>query len=333
MRRSLLFSIAIPVYNGLEDFKECLSSIYENPPSCKFEVIVVDDGSSEEIAAFVQEDYPQINLIVNETNMGLSPSTNRAVKVAKGKYFLRLDADTIVRAEAFNILVKFMEERPRVGVAGPRLVHLNGMVQKSVSFRWPTPGFVFNEFNFVIGKIAALAFSLFSFLGASKKNSLESRKVAHITGAAMLIRKEAIVQAGKMDPEVKFFRDETDWQYRIAKQNWEIWYVPEAIIVHKGGHSAEGKYIFAKETNLKSLWRFNQKHFPGRFYQLRFWLAVVSGSLLSFLLGFLMIPLSIFQKKVRTVCHKTISGFGFVLTWHIKNFRTLVMGTNFPHFK
>ncbi|MBU0708463.1 glycosyltransferase family 2 protein [Patescibacteria group bacterium] len=317
-----MLSIGIATLNDESgDLKECLKSILFVDQGIPFEVIVVDDGSTDGIGGFIRNHYPQIKLLVNKENMGLAFSINRAFEASSGGYFFRLDADTVVKPGALKKLVEFLEAHPHVGVVGPKLLSAEGKFQQSAFMKWPTPWVVFNEFNFVVNKLWNRDHPYFR---DDPYYSPQPRRVGHITGAAMMMRRTAIDNAGIMDPQIALFRDETDWLYRITQSGWEVWYLPEAEVIHKGGHTAGKKYVFAKDRNLRSFWRFNRKHFPGFVNQFKFWLAVMMGSLISFTLGIILFIPCLPIKRYREISLRIIGNFYFVLVWNLKNFKKIL---------
>lgn len=315
-------SIAVPVYNGLEDLKKCLASIYDSYQEVVFEVIVVDDGSTDGSASYVRDNYPQVQLIINQQNLGLSRSTNRAIALSSGKYFLRMDADAQVTDGALDVLHTFMEDHPQVGAAGPQLLFPDGRFQRSYFLHWPTPGRVFIEFCFAFNRIME---RLKVGGGQSGESGINSpQEVGHVIGAAMIIRREAIDKVGMMDAQIPFFRDETDLQYRIYQAGWQIWYVPTAVFYHRGGQSSGARYIFARSTNLVSFWNYNRKHYPRLLDQVRFFLAVLAGTSISLVVGLVLLPLP--SSEARQAGRKIMRDFSFILNWHVQRAGRIMLG-------
>ncbi len=319
--KNLELSVALPVYRGWEEAEQCLRSLEAAEKPGPMEIIVVDDASGDHGAKKIGQLFPAVKILVNEKNLGLSGSINRALKVARGKYFLRLDADTEVEAQALVQLWQFMENHPQVGVVGPRLIFPDGREQPSFFLHWPSPRIVARDFNFVLMRLK----ERFSSLRPSNLPQ-EPFPVAHLLGAALFLRKKAIASVGEMDPAIPFFRDETDWQYRFHQQGWEIWYHPQAVIKHRGGQSSGQKYyIFAHPRNWSSFWRFNRKHYPGAVSELQFRLAILSGSLLSWLGGILIysgrfcpfLPPR-YRQRCTEVGGRILRSFSRVIFWTIK---------------
>jgi hypothetical protein len=193
-----------------------------------------------------------VHLIANEENVGFAAANNQGMKAAAEKeprYFFLLNPDTVVRPDAIKQLVKFLDARPNVGMAGARLVYGNGRFQHSAFY---FPG------------ITQLAFDLFPMpdrLYESRWNGrykpsqfrLGSKPVAidHPLGASMMVRASVAEATGGFDESYHMYCEEIDWSWRIQQGGWDVYAVPAAEIVHYGGESS--KQIPAR--TVVNLWR------------------------------------------------------------------------------
>src|SRR3989304_3394871 len=128
-------SIIIISFNTKKITAGCVNSIIKSKPKVQYEIIVVDNGSSDESVA-VLEKLP-VRLVKNSTNVGFAKANNQGIKIAKGKYILLLNSDTKVKNEAIDRLYNFANERSDTGVVGPRLLNSDATSQGSV-FKLPT---------------------------------------------------------------------------------------------------------------------------------------------------------------------------------------------------
>ncbi len=135
-------SIIIVNWNTKEMLKNCLSSIYENPPKCSFEVIVIDNASSDGSQQMVKTHFPMAILIENEANVGYSRANNIGFKNSRGKYLLFLNSDTVVLRGTFDKALEFMKNNLEAGVLGCKTMNPNGTIQYS-AFNFPSPVRVF----------------------------------------------------------------------------------------------------------------------------------------------------------------------------------------------
>ncbi|MBI5957016.1 MAG: glycosyltransferase family 2 protein [Chloroflexi bacterium] len=231
-------SVVIVSYNTRELLRDCLRSVFRSEDGggsaerrgsthWPFEVWVVDNASTDGSAEMVRQEFPQAKLIANGENRGFAAASNQAIEQCSGRYVLLLNPDTIVLDDALGSLVRFMDAHPRVGVAGARLVNRDGSFQHS-AFRFPT-----------------LWMSLFDFYSPNHRitnSRLNGRypvrdydhpfPIDHPLGACLMVRRETIQQVGLLDERFFMYCEEVDWCLRIKRAGWEIYYVPEARVVH-----------------------------------------------------------------------------------------------------
>src|SRR5271165_3533693 len=128
----MTLSIVISCYNTREVLADCLRSIYRSPPSESYEIIVVDDASTDGTGEMVREDFPEVRLLRNEINRHYAFSNNLALKHVRGQYVLLLNNDTIVLPRALDDMIVFLQEHPDAGAVGCRLLNEDGSIQWSV---------------------------------------------------------------------------------------------------------------------------------------------------------------------------------------------------------
>jgi len=217
-------SIIIVSWNTSGLLRQCLKSIYETSCRFSFEVIVVDNGSSDDSVNMVEECFPEVILLKNGKNLGFAFANNQGLATGQGRYFMLLNSDTIVLPGAVDALIEAANRYPEVGVIGPKLLNLNGTLQKS----WSSfPSFLSELVgrNFRIRRPVPDVPNMYD--------------VDWIMGACMLVRSETIWAIGKMDEDYFFYSEETDWCFRIKKGSWKVWYFAGAEIYHIGGGSTD----------------------------------------------------------------------------------------------
>jgi N-acetylglucosaminyl-diphospho-decaprenol L-rhamnosyltransferase len=251
-------AVIIVSWNVRDYLVNCLRSVCKEGQrsGLNIETWVVDNASTDGTVAYLQSLFSQINLITNEENIGFAAANNQGMKAAAEKelrYFFLLNPDTIVREGAIAQLVKFLDKRPNVGMAGTRLVYGDGRFQHS-AFSFPG--------------ITQLAFDLFPMpdrLYESRWNGrykpsqfrLNSKPLAidHPLGASMMVRASVAEATGGFDESYHMYCEEIDWCWRIQQGGWDIYAVPAAEIVHYGGESS--KQIPAR--TVVNLWRSRAK--------------------------------------------------------------------------
>ncbi|MCK4548632.1 MAG: glycosyltransferase [Candidatus Krumholzibacteria bacterium] len=222
-------SIVIVTHNSLSPVEKCLRSLEEHPPGGEYEIIVVDNASSDGTRALISESFPFVRLIANDDNRGYSKGVNQAFLASSGSYFLILNPDIVVRKDSIDALVRFMEENPEAGIAGSKLVFPDGSAQDSCrSFYTIRALFLRRTF---FGKLFPRARALREHL-MSDYDHTKARQVDWIIGACMIVRREAVAEVGLMDERFFLYFEDTDWCYRMKQHGRQVWYVPDSVMVH-----------------------------------------------------------------------------------------------------
>jgi GT2 family glycosyltransferase len=250
-------SIVIVTHNSLSPVEKCLRSLVEHPPGGEYEVIVVDNSSSDGTQAFIRGSFPFVRLIANDDNRGYSKGVNQAFLASSGRYFLILNPDIIVREDSIDALVRFMDEKPEAGVAGSKLVFPDGSVQPSCrSFYTIRALFLRRTF---FGRLFPRAKALRKHL-MSDYDHAEAMAVDWVIGACMIVRREAVGEVGLMDERFFLYFEDTDWCYRMQQHGRQVWYVPGSVMVHTYERSS-AKSMLGKPflMHILSLLRYYEK--------------------------------------------------------------------------
>lgn len=224
-------SIIIVNYNTRELLRECLSSLFEWTSSLLFEVIVVDNDSSDDSERMVREFFPQVNILTAGGNVGFGRANNIGIQIARGRNIFLLNPDTILLNNAVKILCDFLDQHENVAVCGGNLYN---------SARLPTHSFV-RYLPSVFGEIDQLFGYRISRLCYGKNVEFNHGSlpipVGYITGADMMIKKSVLRKIGCFDPDFFMYFEETELTHRIRKAGYKIMSVPKARIVHLEGKS------------------------------------------------------------------------------------------------
>lgn len=237
---SPLISVIVVSWNTRELLQRCLQSIRETIPPLSYEVIVVDNDSSDGSADMVAEQFPEAILIRSDCNLGFSAGNNLGLSRASGRYVLLLNPDAELFSDSVASLIRFAESHPRAGVVGPSIVNPDGSVQKN-GRRFP---FFMRE---VLGITRAykLVWPWFDRRWEYGRDDFsQSCQVDEVCGACMLIRRSAFNEVGLMDERFFMYYEEVDLCRRMRDRGWEVWYCAEAQIKH---HWAQG----AQQVGLK----------------------------------------------------------------------------------
>ena len=240
-------SVVVVAWNALPWLERCLQSVSSH------ETIVVDHGSTDGSVELVRERFPQARLVEQE-NLGMGAGNNAGMRIAHGRYFFLLNPDAWVNGEAVEQLVAFADAHPDAAVVGPRLRNPDGTLQRSVR-GFPTVWRLATEYLF-IRKLAPRS-GVLNPLYAGGFGHDRAREVDWLSGAALLVRREAADVVGLFDEAFFMFSEETDWMYRFRQAGWQVWFYPGAEVVHVGGASHGGR-IYVE--NLRGHLRFLAKH-------------------------------------------------------------------------
>lgn len=226
-------TISIINWNTREFLDQCLSSVFETVRGIDFDVVVVDNASSDGSTDMVREKYPLVRLIENRENVGFARANNQAYDVAAGRLFMLLNSDTICLPDAIGRLVRFMDEHSEAGVVGPLVLNSDRTLQFSWA-RFPT---LWTE---AIGRLDRRIREMADIPDTVEKvKHLGAFTTDWVGGCCLIVRKDAADQVGPMDDSLFMYCEETDWCYRLRRAGWEVWVEPNAEIIHLGGMSSK----------------------------------------------------------------------------------------------
>lgn len=228
-------SVLVANWNGRDVLPACLRSIYEQTHAVTFEVIVVDDASTDNSVEIVQRDFPQVRLIVSPQNLGFVGANNLGVTHATGDFVLLLNSDTELMHDAIGAMVSFMDEHPEAGICGPALTGGDG--QPQVSFGWPP--------SFLQGLVDAFFLNdLLPHAGLPSRGMFPEPGIAkpftvrYISGAALMTRASLVAKLGLFDPLFRAYCEEVDFCRRVRTTTGKkAFFIPTAHIRHYEGKS------------------------------------------------------------------------------------------------
>ncbi len=254
-------SIIIVSWNVKTLLRACLQSLTaacQTAPNLTSEIIVVDSASSDGSPDMVRAEFPQVTLIASDQNLGYAGGNNTGAKNAAGQYLFILNPDTVLQPDALAKLINFMEDHPKTGAVGPKLLWPDGSVQSSRR-RFPTVGSLFWESTLLGQWFPNNRYIQRYHMVDTSPDTLQ--QVDWVVGAAIFIRRAAWEQVGPIDQDFFMYFEETDWCYRCAKAGWDIYYLPTAEITHYEGKSSE-QVVAARTIRFqRSKLRYTQKYF------------------------------------------------------------------------
>lgn len=250
-------SIVIICWNDLEVIDGCLESIFSRTKDLEFEVIVSDNGSTDDSIKHIRRKFPSVHVVENGANLGFARGNNAGINVARGKYTLILNPDTIILDHALEKLVAFAECHPEAGAFGCRVLNPDGSFQTPARPLPSLPGYFAAALH---ARWLARISSVFVsdvYIGWDGTNE---RLIGFQSGCCILINTELLRRLGGFDERFFYHYEESDLCRRIWKAGSKVIFCPEAEIIHLGGQSV-GRFPirFALETQ-RSGYRYFCKH-------------------------------------------------------------------------
>lgn len=236
---NIILSIIIVSYNTKQVTDDCLQSIYNAKWTSPYEIIVVDNNSQDGSVQMIKEKYPQVILIENNENKLFAKANNQGAAIAKGKYLLLLNSDTLVWDDNIQRMVAFFETQPDdIICIGPRILNQDRSLQ---ACGYPTPGSLPALFAqlFKLQRIipARNIEAIFGFKGLPRD---EKREVGWVSGACMMMNSKKYREVGGLNERIEYYGEEPEFGYRTwHKYRYRTIYYPEAEIIHFGGMSSE----------------------------------------------------------------------------------------------
>ena len=247
------FSVITVNYRSWPYALRCIDSLYRTGYE-DFEVVVVnnDQGATPEIP------HP-VRLIRNPENVGFARACNQGVYFSRGENVMFINPDTLVEGDFFESREKFLDENPRAGVAGPRIVGVEGDVQLTAR----------KELGFVSGFLGrtSLLTRLFPQSALVKRLFPAARKltgptaVDWISGTCLTVRRQVLEEIGPMDERFFMYFEDTDLCRRAREAGWLVYYLPQVQILHHTGASSRSRPR-AIWTLHKSAFLYPRKHGP-----------------------------------------------------------------------
>lgn len=291
-------SVIIVNWNTRDILKNCLESVYAQTRPDLIEVIVVDNGSTDNSCQMVRTLFPELTLIENAGNMGFAKANNQAMMAAKGQYLLLLNSDTIILGNAIAKSLAFAEARPDAAVIGCRVLNPDMTPQPSC-FMFPS----------ILNMLISLCclnrlFPRSRFFGREEmtwRSGTDSREVDVVNGCFMLVRRRAVREVGMLDERFFIYAEETDWCYRFREAGWKTIFYPNAEIIHLNGQSSRMVRAEMLVQLRVSILKFIYKHYGWSSYKIASLLSTLFFALRMpvWLVAFVFVPSQKNQAKIK----------------------------------
>lgn len=251
-------SIIIVNYNTKDLLVDCIDSVYRSTEQLDFELLVIDNGSTDRSAAEVKAKFPRVRVVSNEVNRGFAAASNQGLRLMRGEYALLLNPDTQMVHGSLAKMLAYLEDQQRVGIVGCKVLNPNGSLQPS-AFPLPTLKDLF---------LSGLAADWLS-LGRLVRRHCSGHcvpgqmpvQVGWVSGACLMIRRKTIDQIGLLDENFFLFSEDVDWCMLASRKGWTVVYYPHAAVFHYGGQSAQQNLALKISSFYQKRLYFAEKHF------------------------------------------------------------------------
>ncbi|MEM4230341.1 MAG: glycosyltransferase family 2 protein [Candidatus Pacearchaeota archaeon] len=273
-------SIIIVSYNTKEFLKRCLISIKKSDLSSeKYEIIIVDNASSDGTIDEIKKTFPDVFIIKNEYNLGFSKANNIGVKKSRGELLLFLNPDTEVEKDTLSYMVSFMKKHKDAGASTCFVKLPSGRLDEGAHRGFPTP---WNSFCHFTGLSKFFPRSkIFSGYTMGWLDLKTEHEVDAVVGAFMMVRRNAGDQVNWWDEDYFFYGEDLDFCYKLKEKKWKIYFTPQVAVLHhkgiSGGIKKHSKRISTADLQTKIIAtnaRFNamrifyKKHFEDKYPKL-----------------------------------------------------------------
>jgi GT2 family glycosyltransferase len=231
--------ICILTRGSKEKVTACLRSLFEQTPDPQImDIVVVDNDSHDGTVPAIRAQFPTVQLIVNNENLGYSKAVNQGMKMLDARYYVLLNPDTVLLNPAFIRLAQFMDENLHVGICAPKVLNQDGTLQYQSRRGEPRPWNVFAYFlglSKLFPEDPRFSGYLLTHLDNDKVNEVKA-----VSGSCMMIRREVIAQIGYLDERYFAYQEDSDYCLRARQAGWQVCYVPTAAVMHHGGRGGSG---------------------------------------------------------------------------------------------
>jgi N-acetylglucosaminyl-diphospho-decaprenol L-rhamnosyltransferase len=241
-------SIICVNWNSADYLRECIASVYEYTREISFEIIVVDNASSQEGVDTLREQFPEVTIIKSAKNLGFAGANNVGFRHSTGAYVLLLNPDTKLISAAINIMLAHMKSLPDAGIVGCRLLNTDLSVQLTAIQKFPT----------ILNQVLDLEYLQLRWphcplweIAPLFSTDVKLLKVEVISGACMLLRRQVFEQVGMFSEDYFMYAEDIDLNYKVKSAGFTNYYVGEAAMIHHGSKSSSRQEISFWATIMK----------------------------------------------------------------------------------
>ena len=263
--------IVIVSYNVRSLLTKCIDSVHLALRGLSGDIVVVDNCSKDDTVEYLQKHYPDVQLIVNQDNVGFAKANNQAIRQTSSEYVLLLNPDTVVYEPTIRGCIDFMDAHPEAGGAGVRMLNREGTPAPESRRAIPTPW---------VAMLKMLGFTRRYYMSDLPWD--QPSQIEVISGAYCMLRRQALDQVGLLDEDFFMYGEDIDLSYRLIKGGWQNWYLPYDIIHYKGESTQKTSFRYV-HVFYQAMLIFFRKHYShlSFFFSLPIQVAIYSRAFLA----------------------------------------------------
>jgi GT2 family glycosyltransferase len=253
-----MLDIVVVNYNSTDYLLGCLKSIYDSMNGIPANVLVQDNGSEDNVDR-VHQEFPRVSLSKSSNNMGFAKAVNNGLEQGAAPYVVIINPDTVVLDGCLHEVLVYLEKNPDVGIVGPKILNVGGTVQGSAR-AFPTPLTGLFGRNTIFTKL--FPNNIITRMNVLTKRCTNGKpiEVDWVSGACMVLRREAINDVGLMDPRFFLYWEDADWCRRMWESGWKVVYYPKPAIIHYQGASSSKTPVRSLVEFHKNCYKFFNKY-------------------------------------------------------------------------
>jgi GT2 family glycosyltransferase len=254
--------IVIVNYNATDFLNRCLASVTQETREVDFQITVVDNASTDQDITEIQERFPQIHLIQNNSNRGFSFACNQGIRNESARNYLLLNPDCIIEDGAIDRCLAYLESQPDAGVLGCRVNNPDGTLQLACRRSIPSAREAFYRFSglsIVFPRSPRFAGYNLSYTAEDK-----IQEVGAVSGSFLMVKREVLDTIGLLDETFFLYGEDLDFCYRASLAGWRVLYYPEARVTHFKRASSSREVQQSNRHFYHAMQIFYRKHYHAR---------------------------------------------------------------------
>lgn len=267
-------SVVIVTHNCATFITLCIGSLLFSGAHLDLEIIAVDNASDDKTVELLRTGFPSVKIIQNTENIGFTKANNLGIKEAKGRYIFILNSDTELSGGSLDEMVGFLDKNPCCGILGPKLLDREGKIQLSCRAFPSYSAAFFNRYSLLTRMFPHSKYADIYLKANCSHDTIQ--EVDWVSGAAMVIRKECLLDIGNFDEAFFLYCEDTDICKRANNKGWKVFYYPQLYFTHFIGGTIRRTSFYSILWHHQSIWYYYKKHFKANILWSSFVFSVIA---------------------------------------------------------